>query len=82
MAKTEKRKLQFLDIYLSAYLSLCGIPPKLETNNGKVVFVFPATDDVYRLLSDYNSDVEIPVVSFVTQVKALRGQMLTMRGQR
>ncbi len=77
---TKQRDLQFLDLYLSAYLSLCGIHPKLEINNGKVVFVFPASDDLYRLMSDYNADVKIPVASFVTQVKALRGQMLTMRG--
>ena len=79
---TEKKNLQFLDIYLSAYLSLCGIRPKLEINNGRVVFVFPAVEEVYRLMANYNSNATIPVTDFVTTIKALRGQMLTMRGHR
>lgn len=82
MAKTAQRTLQILDIYVSAYLSLCGISPKLETNNGRVVFVFPATDDLYKLMVNYNSNVNVPVTDFVTTVKALRGQMLTLRGSR
>ncbi len=82
MTKAGKRDLQFLDIYLSAYLSLCGIPPKLETNNGRVVFVFPATDEAYKLMTSYNANANIPVTDFVTEIKTLRGQMLTMREKR
>lgn len=82
MAETKKRTLQTLDLYLSAYLSLCGISPSLEINNGRVVFVFSATDDLYKLMTNYNSNVNVPVTDFVTAVKALRGQMLTMRGRR
>lgn len=82
MAKAEQKILQTLDLYLSAYLSLCGISPKLEINNGRVVFVFPANDDLYRLMANYNSNINVPVTDFVTTIKTLRGQMLTMRGQR
>lgn len=82
MTKAEQKTLQTLDLYLSAYLSLCGILPKLEINNGRVVFVFTANDDLYRLMANYNSNVNVPVTDFVTTIKALRGQMLTMRGQR
>lgn len=81
MAKTERKTLQTLDLYLSAFLSLSGIPPKLEVNNGKVVFVFSVSDDLYELMMNYNSNVNVPVIDFVTAVKALRGQMLTMRGR-
>ena len=79
MAKTEQKTLQTLDLYLSAFLSLSGIPPALEVNNGKVVFTFLVSDDLYKLMMNYNSNVSVPVTDFVTVVKTLRGQMLTMR---
>lgn len=79
---TEKKTFQTLDLYISAYLTLCGIHPELQVTNGRVIFVFPQNDDLYRLLSNYNSNVNVPVADFVTIVKMLRGQLLTMRGQR
>ncbi len=82
MSKTEQKTFQILDIWLSAYFSLCGIPPKLELNNSKVVFTFPVSDALYKLMMNYNSNVNIPVTEYVTAVKTLRGQMLTLRGQR
>jgi hypothetical protein len=82
MTNTLQKTFETLDIWLSAFLSLHGVPPKLEVRNGKVIFSFPASDDLYRLMANYNSNVNVPVTDFVTAVKALRGQMLTMRGQR
>lgn len=40
----ETRRINLLDIYVSSFLSLHGIEPKLEIINGKVVFTFEATD--------------------------------------
>jgi hypothetical protein len=82
MLKTEKKTFQILDLYISAYFTLCGIQPELQVTNGRVIFVFPRSDDLYRLLSNYNANVNVPVADFVTTVKMLRGQMLSMRGQK
>jgi len=71
-----------LDIYLSSYLALNKIQPKLEVQNGRVTFNFIVNDELYRLTALYNSNEPVPVADFVTQVKSLRGQMITMRGQR
>lgn len=81
---TEKNLKVFstLDLYISSFLALHGLEPRLEINNGKVVFAFPATDDLYRLITKYNSDEKTPVNSFVTMVKMLRGRMLSLRGQK
>ncbi len=68
-----------LDIYLSAFLLLCGLKPDLEVNNGKVVFAFQATDELYRYLAYYNEGVDVKVTEYVTTIKILRGQMLTLR---
>lgn len=82
MAKTETKTLSTLDLYLSSFLSLHGIQPELETNNGRVTFNFQVTDELYKLANAYNGNDPVPVADFVTAIKTLRGQMLTMRGQR
>tara|TARA_B100002003_G_scaffold251579_1_gene295991 strand:+ start:1801 stop:2046 length:246 start_codon:yes stop_codon:yes gene_type:complete len=77
----EKQKdFTTMDIYLSAFLSQFGIQPELKLKNGKVIFSFPHDDDLYKLLMNYNCNVNVPVADFVTTIKTLRGQMLTMRG--
>ncbi len=81
MLKIEQRVFQTLDIYLASFIYLSGISPKLEVNNQKVVFSFPVSDDLYRTIIDYNSNKTVPVTDFVTVVKSLRGQMLTMRNE-
>ena len=80
MKTTEQRLFTTLDIYLASFFSLNGTPPTLELKNGRVVFTFRATDDLYKLLMNFNSNVGVPIADFVTAVKTLRGQMLTMRG--
>lgn len=65
-----------------AFLDLHYLPLTLEVNNGKVVFTFPISDDLYKLIANFNSNVTVPVLDFVTVLKKLRGQMLTMRGRR
>jgi hypothetical protein len=76
----ETKIFQTLDLYLASFLAFHGIEPSLETVNGKVIFVFPANDSLYRLIAQYNADAEVPSSSFVTVIKMLRGQMLSMRG--
>ena len=75
----ETRTIDLLDIYVSSFLSLHGVEPKLETRNGKVVFTFEANDHVYELMNLFNGNVNVPVADFVTTVKTLRGKMLTAK---
>lgn len=70
-----------LDIYLASFLSLHDFEPVLEIRNNKVVFLFEAGSDLYRLLSLYNSNSQVPVADFVTTAKVLRGKMLTLKEQ-
>ncbi len=77
MAKTQV--INLLDIYLSSFLSLHGVEPTLELKNGKVIFTFESTDQVYRLMNLFNSNKPVPVADFVTVVKTLRGKMLTAK---
>jgi len=79
MIKTEQRLFTTLDLYLSSFLSLNGIPPNLEFKNGRVIFVFPISNNLNSLSLEFNSNVSVPVADFVVTIKTLRGQMLTMR---
>lgn len=80
MAKTTFQTYKTLDLYQSAFLLLCGLKPDLEMNNGKVLFSFQVTEELYKFITLYNSNIDVKVTDFVTVIKALRGQMLTMRG--
>lgn len=75
----ETRTIDLLDIYLSSFLALYRIEPKLKTKSGKVVFTFDANDHVYKLMNLFNGNVDVPVADFVTTVKTLRGKMLTAK---
>lgn len=68
-----------LDIYLSAFLSLHNLEPTLEIRNGKIIFTFEATDTLYRLMNDFNSNEPVEVADFTTAIKTLRGKMLTAK---
>jgi len=76
---TKERRLSIIDINLASYLSLQGIEPTLKNQNGKIVFLFEASDDLYRLISDFNSNTLVPVADFVTRLKILRGKMMSER---
>lgn len=73
------KELNLLDIHLSAYLIFHGIDPILGQKNGKIIFIFPANEKVYQLMNRFNGDEDVPVASFCTTLKALRGQMLTAK---
>jgi len=79
--KKTSKTFETLDIYLSSYLSLKGIQPSLELKSGRVVFVFAATDQLHLLMREYNSNPSVPLLQFITEAKALRGQMLSLRGR-
>ena len=73
------KQFETMEIYLASFLSLHGISPGLDNRNGKIVFTFEASDDLYRLLNRYNSNQQVCVGDFVTMVKTLRGKMLTAK---
>lgn len=78
----KSRILSLIDINLASYLSLNGIEPNLENRNGKVLFLFEASDKLYKLIDNFNSNDLTPIGDFVTSLKVLRGKMLTLRGSR
>lgn len=79
---TKAKELELIDLYLSAFLTLHGQEPKLINKKGKVIFVFDATDELYRLMGMFNSNQETPCLDLITSIKSLRGKMLSARETR
>lgn len=77
---TKTKELELIDLYIAAFLMLHGVQPRLILKNGKVIFVFDASDEVYRLMTIYNSNEDVPCLDMITAIKTLRGQMLTLKG--
>lgn len=70
-----------LNIYLASFLSFHGCEPAPEVRDRNVVFRFQASEDMYNLLSLYNSNNHVPLADLVIINKALRGRMLTLKEQ-
>jgi hypothetical protein len=76
---TATKELELIDLYLSSYLALQGQEPRLINKKGKIIFVFDATDEIYRYMAEFNSNPDVPCLDLITAIKALRGKMLTAR---
>ncbi len=73
----KEKKFSTPDVNLAAFLLFNGITPELEKlPTGKVIFYFPATDELYEVLERYNRNCSVPVGTFVACLKAMRGKML------
>jgi hypothetical protein len=76
---SEKKDFTTLDSYLAGYLSLRGFAATLVSQGDKVVFIFEATDDLYRTLEDYNTGATIEALRFALTVKTLKSQIYSIR---
>lgn len=77
--KLARGKVPILDIHLSSFLSLQGIDPELTKQGTRVVFEFPASQEVNKLTRAYNENPSVPVLDFVHHLRKLRSQMFAMR---
>jgi hypothetical protein len=69
---------------------LTGIAPWLEKHNirvdlereenGRVVGYAPATDEVYRLMAEYQAGPMVQLLDFLVFQRRLRGRLLDLRG--
>ena len=70
------------DLSTAAALSLIsGTDPTLEADRrGKVIFLFPGSEEINRLVVAYNDGSMVaPVVDFVERLKSLRSTMYNVR---
>ena len=68
------------DVFLAAFL-VCSlnIDPNFKFIRQRVVFVFAASDDLYRATAAFNNDEPIAALTFTETVKDLRGRMMRLK---
>jgi hypothetical protein len=63
------------DVYFSAFASLNNLTPKIQNRNGRVNFLFPTSEEFYRLVQNYYDNESVPVSSFAAELKKVRAMM-------
>ena len=67
------------DLWLSAFLLTCGLPPTLEKTNGTVTFVFPSSPELNQLIVNFQSGCTVKAIAYANAAKLLRGQLLALK---
>ena len=71
--------IPIFDIHQAAFLSLNNISPSFVKSGTRVVFQFNATREVTKLLDLYNQNPTVQLLDFVSHLRQLRSQMLSLR---
>jgi hypothetical protein len=80
MERVMLREWTATDVFLASFLSCSlNVEPNFKFVRGRVVFVFSATDELYRAIAAFNSDEPIAALSFSETVKELRGRMMRIK---
>jgi hypothetical protein len=79
---SERRKIRIQDLTgVAPWLDKNGIPIDLEKEaDGRVVGYAPATDEVYRLMAEYQAGPMVQLLDFLAFQRRLRGRLLDLRG--
>ena len=72
-------KIPIFDIHQASFLSLHGITPTFTKSGTRVIFEFDVTVGVKKLLDQYNQNPSVSLLDFVSHLRRLRSQMLSMR---
>lgn len=75
------KELATADLYLASAISiLLNTQPNFRGSNGKVLFVFPASDELYKAMNDYNNGIPLNSYEFAQTIKRIRAEMLIRKG--
>jgi hypothetical protein len=78
----EQKEFITPDLYLaSAIWILLNLQPTFQVENGRTLFCFPVSDDLYRAMGLYNGGVPISAIEYAEKIKRLRGEMISRRGR-
>ncbi len=71
------------DLYLSSAISiLLNLQPNFKVENGRTLFCFPASADLYKAMTAYNNGIPLSAYEYAEKIKRMRGEMLMRRGQK
>lgn len=79
--ETPNKKFRTRDYLLKTFVNAKKptIPFQTECPRpGKVEFVTNANDELYRIISEYNSNASVPVQDFIEAMKATKDEMMDL----
>ncbi len=82
MLSTEKKDFVCSDFRLAAWLISFDIPVTIESNPRRpqrAQFKAPATDRVYELIAQYNSNGLVPVLTLLENIEVLKDKIMEIR---
>jgi hypothetical protein len=68
------------DIYGVTYCAYKGIKVTLTKQDRRVIFNLPDTPDTYKALSEFNNNPKLRLLDYLTHLRKLRAQMISLRG--
>lgn len=69
------------DLYLASAISLLlNTLPSYRVDNGKTLFIFSPSNDLYQAMNEYNNGIALNALDYAQMVKRLRAEMLMRRG--
>ena len=77
----EEKEFETADLYLASAISLLlKSTPSYKVLNGKTLFIFPISDDLYRAMNSFNNGVSVNAYEYSQMIRRLRAEMLMRRG--
>ena len=71
------------DLYLSSAIALLlNILPNFKVEQGRTLFVFPISDNLYKAMNEFNNGVPLSAIEYAQMIKRLRAEMLMRRGMK
>jgi len=68
------------DVYLTSFLEMSGIEVDFRVApTGRVVFLLPGKEGVRDLISEFNSNPQVPLLDYVQSLRKIRARMISMR---
>lgn len=73
----ETKEFMSADLYLASAISiLLNMQPNFRVENGRTLFIFPISDDLYNAMNLYNNGIPLNSYEFAQTIKRLRAEML------
>jgi hypothetical protein len=80
---TEQEQFVTPDLYLCCAISiLLDLQPTFKVENGRTLFCFPVSDDLYKAMTAYNNGIPLSAYEYAEKIKRMRGEMIMRRGQK
>lgn len=75
----EEKEFQTFDMQLAAYLEMRGLRPVFSNRGERVIFIYTATEELYRVLADFNADSPTPIVTYLNALRSMKNRVYARR---